>query len=228
MDLMLSGRTALVLGGHGLIGTAVVRRLREEGAVAVPAARTPGLDGLVIDATDDASIAAGLDRFLGEHGRLDILIHSAAPSARTLDPARNSDPAQVLGAIEAKAMSFLRAANAVLPAMVEAGDGRIVGVSGQNAFLTGNITGSVRNAALVIAAKNLADSVAGTGVTVNSVSPGLVSETPASEVQLAKSGETTPAQIADLIAFLASPLAASISGESISVGHRVRGVSGLN
>ena len=227
MDLKLQGRTALVLGGHGFIGAAVVRRLREEGAVVVAASRTE-VDGIAIDATDDESLAVGLARVTEEHGRLDILVVSAAPSARTLDPDRNSDPAQVMAAIDAKAMSFLRAANAVLPAMVEAGDGRIIGISGQNAFLTGNITGSVRNAALIIAAKNLADSVAGTGVTVNSVSPGLVSDTPAMQVQTAKSGETTPAQIADLIAFLASPLAASISGESISVGHRVRGVSGVN
>lgn len=227
MDLKLQGRTALVLGGHGYIGAAVVRRLREEGAVVVAASRTE-VDGIAIDATDDESLAVGLARVTEEHGRLDILVVSAAPSARTLDPDRNADPAQVMAAIDAKAMSFLRAANAVLPAMVEAGDGRIIGISGQNAFLTGNITGSVRNAALIIAAKNLADSVAGTGVTVNSVSPGLVSDTPAMQVQTAKSGETTPAQIADLIAFLASPLAASISGESISVGHRVRGVNGMH
>lgn len=227
MDLKLQGRTALVLGGHGYIGAAVVRRLREEGAVVVAASRTE-VDGIAIDATDDESLAVGLARVTEEHGRLDILVVSAAPSARTLDPDRNSDPAQVMAAIDAKAMSFLRAANAVVPAMVEAGDGRIIGISGQNAFLTGNITGSVRNAALIIAAKNLADSVAGTGVTVNSVSPGLVSDTPATQVQTAKSGETTPAQIADLIAFLASPLAASISGESISVGHRVRGVNGMH
>ena len=227
MDLQLTGATALVLGGHGLIGSAVVRRLREEGVIAVPASRT-STEGFVIDATDDASVAAGLERFIGEHGCLDILIHSAAPSARTLDPARNADPAQVLAAIDAKAMSFLRVANAVLPAMVAAGHGRVVGVSGQNAFITGNITGSVRNAALVIAAKSLADSVAGSGVTVNSVSPGIVSETPSSVVETGRSGETTPDGVADLIAFLCSPLAASISGESISVGHRVRGVSGLN
>ena len=227
MDLQLAGKTALVLGGHGYIGRAIVDRLLEEGVVAVPASRNPP-GGLVIDGTDDASVAAGLEAFAADHGRLDILVVTAAPSARTLDPARNSDPDQVLEAFTAKAMSFLRVANAVLPGMLAAGDGRIIGVSGQNAFLTGNITGSVRNAALVIAAKNLADAAAGSGVTVNSVSPGLVSDSPSSEVATAKSGETTPQQIADLVAFLASPLAASISGESISVGHRVRGVNGMN
>src|SRR5690606_38706473 len=117
--------------------------------------------------------------------------------------------------------------NAVLPAMTAAGYGRIIGVSGQNAFVTGNLTGSVRNAAVIITAKNLADSVAGTGVTVNAVSPGIVSEDPAVEVEPGRGGQSTPGQIADLITFLMSPRAGAISGESMVVGHRVRGYSGL-
>lgn len=76
---------------------------------------------------------------------------------------RGGDPRAGLGAIEAKAMTVLRVANAVVPTLTEAGFGRVVGVSGQNALLTGNLTGSVRNAALIIAAKNLADASAGTG-----------------------------------------------------------------
>ena len=216
----------LVVGGTGLIGRAVVERLRDEGAVAVAASRNVK-DGIVVDATSAESVAAAVDSVMAQHGRLDALVVTAAPSARTLDASRNSDPEQVLSAIDAKAMSFLRLANAVLPIMTRAGYGRIVGISGQNAFLTGNVTGSVRNAALIIAAKNLADGVAGSGVTVNTVSPGLVSHEPVSEVEAGKSGESSPAQIADLVAFLASPLAGAISGESIAVGHRVRGVTSL-
>jgi NAD(P)-dependent dehydrogenase (short-subunit alcohol dehydrogenase family) len=106
--------------------------------------------------------------------------------------------------------------------MRKAGYGRIVGISGQNAFLTGNVTGSIRNAALIIAAKNLADELAGTGVSVNTVSPGIVSDDPASAVEAGKPGESSPEQIADLVAFLISPLSA-ISGESIAIRHRVRG-----
>jgi NAD(P)-dependent dehydrogenase (short-subunit alcohol dehydrogenase family) len=101
----------------------------------------------------------------------------------------------------------------------------IVGVSGQNAVLTGNVTGSIRNAALIIAAKNLADSVAGSGVTVNAVSPGMVAATPSSNVELARGGESSPDQIADLITFLVSPRSGAVSGESIAIGHRVRGVT---
>jgi len=226
MDLQLEGRVVLVVGGHGLIGSAVVETLRAEGAVAVAASRRAP-DGIVMDAGDDASVEAGIREVVLQHGRLDGLVVAAAPSARTLDPSRNSEPGQVLEAFEGKVLTFLRVANAAIPIMREAGYGRIIGVSGQNAFITGNIAGSVRNAALIIAAKNLADSVVGTGVTVNAVSPSIVADPPAREVEIGKSGQSRPDDIARLIAFLVSPVAGAISGESLAVGHRVRGVTHL-
>src|SRR5690606_13809411 len=179
MDLGLSGRVALVVGGTGYIGSAITQRLRAEGATVIAAARSAGAD-LVMDGRDAASTSSAVEQVLTDHGRLDALVVTAAPSARTLDPARNADPEQVLDAVDAKAMTFLRIANAVLPVMREAGYGRIVGISGQNAFVTGNVTGSVRNAALIIAAKNLDDAVSGRGVSVNAVSTGLVTDSPTS------------------------------------------------
>ncbi|WP_026927349.1 SDR family NAD(P)-dependent oxidoreductase [Granulicoccus phenolivorans] len=226
MDLGLNNRVVLVVGGTGLIGAAVIDRLRREGAVPVSASRS-GRDGLVLDVRDDASVTHAIETVLSDQGRLDALVVTAAPAAQTLDPARQADPTQVLEAFDAKAMGFLRAANAALLPMTRAGYGRIVGVSGQNAFLTGNLTGSVRNAALIIAAKNLADAAAGSGVTVNTVSPGFVTADAATEVAPGAPGETTPEAIADLIAFLVSPLAGTISGESIAIGHRIRGVTSL-
>lgn len=226
MDLQLSDNVILVVGGHGLLGSAVVQRLRAEGAIAVPASRNAP-DGIVMDAADDASVESAIARMYTDHGRLDGLVVAAAPSARTLDASRNSDPSQVLEAFNGKVLTFLRTANAAIPGMRAAGHGRIVGVSGQNAFVTGNIAGSVRNAALIIAAKNLADSLAGSGVTVNAVSPSIVADPPSDVVDLGKSGQSRPLDVANLITYLVSPLAGAISGESIAVGHRVRGVTHL-
>lgn len=226
MDLQLENRVVLVVGGHGLIGTAVVDRLRDERAIAIPASRH-ATDGLVLDAADDESVAGALRRVLDRHHRLDGVVIAAAPSGRNLDPESNSNPAQVLAAVDAKALVFLRVAKAALPIMTAAGFGRIVGVSGQNAFTTGNVSGSVRNAALIIAAKSLADSVAGSGVTVNTVSPGIVTNSPGPTVEIGQGGESKPSDSANLITFLLSPLAAALSGESIAIGHRVRGVTVL-
>ena len=213
----------MVVGGTGYIGTAVTDRLRQEGATVLTASRSGG--DLRIDAADPASVEDGLAEVVRKHGRIDVLVVTAAPSAGTLDPSTLSDPDVVLDGVAAKAMTFLRLARAVLPGMREAGHGRVVAVSGQNAYLTGNVVGSVRNAALIVVAKNLADEYAGSGVTVNVVNPGTVVDDPSTEVAPARGGESSPTQIAALVAFLASDAAAAISGESISTGHKVRGIA---
>jgi NAD(P)-dependent dehydrogenase (short-subunit alcohol dehydrogenase family) len=224
MDLQLQDRVVLVVGGAGYIGSAVTERLRAEGATVVVASRSGSGDGIALDAGDDASVSAGIADVLARHGRIDGLVMTAAPSARTLDPARNADPAQVLAATDAKALGFLRVANAVLPGMRERGSGRVVVISGQNAWLTGNVTAAVRNAATNVIAKNLADEVVEDGVTVNVVNPGIVSDQPSASVEPGRGGESSPQQIADLVAFLVSPLSV-VSGESIAIGLRVKGIA---
>lgn len=221
MDLRLQDRVALVVGGAGYIGTAVTDRLRTEGATVVVASRT-ATEGVSLDTADQASVDAAVARVLDEHGRIDVLVVTAAPAAGTLDPDRRSDPDQVASAIDGKALGFLRVANAVLPVQRAAGFGRVVVVSGQNAYLSGNITTSLRNAATNVIAKNLADETAGTGVTVNVVNPGTVTDTPSATVRPCAGGESSPQQIADLVAFLCSPLSV-VSGESVSIAHRVLG-----
>ncbi len=226
MDLGLTGQVALVVGGTGLIGRAVVERLRAEDASVVVASRHPGNGSVMLDASSDHSVRAAIDLVIRDHGQIDVLVVAAAPAAQTLDQAKSSDPAQVLAAIDAKAMTFLRVANAVVPGMRNRGFGRIVAISGQNALLTGNATGTVRNAATILLAETLADELAGTGVTVNAVNPGTVTTTPHSNVQPGRGGDSTPKQVADLVAFLCSPVSA-LSGESVAVGHRVLGITSL-
>ena len=147
MDLQLKARVILVVGGHGLVGSAVVKRLRAEGAIAIPASRSAN-EGIVMDATSDESVNAGVARVLAEHGRIDGLVMTAATVPTITDPKLNSEPSRVLDGIDTKAMTFIRITNAVLPHMTAAGYGRVVGVSGQNAAYTANMTGSLRNAAL--------------------------------------------------------------------------------
>lgn len=222
MDLQLADRVALVVGGKGYIGAAIADRLRAEGATVVVASRSVGADGVAIDTASQESVDAGVRTVLDQHGRIDVLVVTAAPSAGTLDPARKSDPEQVADAIDGKALGFLRVANAVLPGQRDAGFGRVVVISGQNASISGNITASLRNAATNVIAKNLADESAGSGVTVNVVNPGTVTDEPSGSVQRGAGGESSPQQIADLVAFLSSPLSV-VSGESISIAHRMLG-----
>ncbi|NQX13809.1 SDR family NAD(P)-dependent oxidoreductase [Microbacteriaceae bacterium VKM Ac-2855] len=234
MNLGIQGRVALIVGGSGYIGRAAAYALTEEGATVILAGRTPetlteaageiGASTITIDTRDAADVQRAIAEVIDEHGRIDILVNTAAPSARTLDPARDRDPAQILDAIDGKAMGYLRCADAVIPHMQAAGYGRIVNIVGQNANVTGIVTGSIRNNAAIVMSKNLADALAGSGVTVNVVNPGIVTATPSTTVAVAKPGDSTPEQVAAVITFLASEPAGAISGESIAVGHKVRGV----
>lgn len=242
MDLGLHDVVALVVGGTGLIGGAVACALYDEGATVVLGARSPDrlgevaasigseggreVDTVVLDTADQDSVDAAVAEVVERHGGIGVLVNTAAPPAQTIDPDHDTDPAQILGAVDGKAMGYLRVTTAVLPLMTEAGYGRIVQVSGQNVYLTASVTATTRNAAVTIATKTLADRAVGTGVTLNVVNPGAVTDTPSDAVKPAMAGDSTPAQVADLVVFLCSGSAGAISGESVAVGHRVRGVLG--
>lgn len=237
MDLGFSGDVVLVVGGSGLIGQATARALVDDGATVILAARTRerveevaaelGTRSAVMDTQDAQQVADVVDAVYAEHGRLDAVVVTAAPSARTLDSSRDREPEQVLEAIDHKALGFLRVAEAVAPRMAEAGYGRIVGLSGQNARLTASLTGAARNQVLITIAKVLADAYAGTGVTVNVVNPGPVRDGRSTATpEPAKPGESSPDEVAAVVAFLASRVSSGVSGESIAVGHKVRGVAG--
>lgn len=236
MDLGLTDRVVLVVGGAGYLGREIARAFVAEGARVILGGRTAatldavaaelgrGTTTVVLDTRDAASAQAAVDTVLASHGRLDVLVNTAAPAAGTLDPARDRDAAQVLDAIDGKAMGYLRVTEAAVPVMRAAGFGRIIQVSGQNAWLSTSVTAAARNAVVNTSAKVIADDLAGSGVTVNVVNPGNVKDAPSSDVAVGRGGESSPAQIAALVTFLASDAAAAISGESIAVGHRVRGV----
>lgn len=219
MDLGLQNRVALVVGGTGRIGSATARQLVAEGATVVLAARDAGklsalatelgVDSVVLDAADDTSVANAIDEVLARHGRIDVAVLTAAPPAATLDSARDLEAAHLLDAISGKSIGFLRVATALLPHMTAAGYGRIVGVSGQIARMT----------------TTLADSAAGTGVTVNVVNPGpVLDDTAHPAPERGRPGESSYADVAALIVFLTSQAAGSISGEEIAAGHKLLGV----
>ena len=220
MDLQLQDQVILVLGGNGTIGADVVNVLKSEGAIPLVASRSSELS---IDASDEASVREGIEKVVTEYGRLDGLVVSSAPAAQTLDPAKADDPEQVLTAIDGKAMTFLRTANIALDVMKKQGYGRIIALSGKNSYVTDSTTASARNATLNVIVKNLADQNAGSGITVNAISPGFVIEDPSAGIDRAD-GQTSLREVADTIVFLLSPKMASISGEIISVGHKAKGV----
>jgi NAD(P)-dependent dehydrogenase (short-subunit alcohol dehydrogenase family) len=242
MDLGLKGKRALVVGGSGFIGQAVAARLLDEGAGVVLAARDGdrlaraveamaprGAAAAVrLDTREEVTVATGVERAAEILGGLDILVNTGAPSARAVMAGDPNDPAAVMDAFEGKAIGYLRCCLAVLPRLRDQGWGRIVNISGANAFLTVSMIGSVRNVAVATVTKNLADQLYGTGVTVNVVHPGIVdaqTPVPGSDAYApARQGRTSCDEVAALTTYLCSEQASTISGVAITIGHESPGI----
>lgn len=247
MDLALANRRALVVGGSGLLGRAIADRLVEERCTVVLAGRTldrlrVAADDLVarhagarvdvaeVDTTDHDGLAEAVARVAGMVGGIEILVNSGAPAAAAVI-AENSPAVELSttrSAFETKALGYLAAARAVIPHMTAQGVGAIVNICGQQTHFTGAIPATVRNAAVTAISKSLADELAGSSITVNAIHPGYVADVaPTEPAQPGRPGTTTPAAVAALTAFLASPLAATISGTAIDLGHSTMGFTNL-
>jgi NAD(P)-dependent dehydrogenase (short-subunit alcohol dehydrogenase family) len=221
MNLELEGRRAIVTGGSRGIGLAVARALSAEGARVAQVARTPVepvAGGIFVpaDTGDDASVAAMVTRVVDEWGGADILVNAAAT------PNTGGFGEETLEAhINVKVRGYLRCARAVAPLMASSGWGRIVNVGGLAARHSGSVVGSVRNVAVAAMTKNLADELGPSGINVTVVHPGLTltEREPPPNVPFPSLGRhVTAAEVANVIAFLCSPLSVAINGDAIAVG----------
>lgn len=184
----LGGRTALVTGSSAGIGAAIAEQLAAEGCrvlvhgrhltTAQPQAdRIRAAGGEAVAVAGDLGSEVSTDRFLADvdaHGPVDILIANVGPFAEhTFDEASDDDYRQ---AFETNVVSVLRCTRALVPAMRERGWGRIVTISTRGATrpLTNMIAYSTAKAAVTNLTGNLAQQLAGTGITANTISPGLI------------------------------------------------------
>lgn len=189
MDLDLTGKRALVVGGTKGIGRAAAVALAREGAIVTVAARHDVADiaatlaaetggtlyGVTVDSRDEASVQAGVAEAVAAMGGLDILINTAAApwnAAKNTLASQTSDEA-MREEFEEKVLGYLRSARAAAPHMVANGWGRIVNVSGLGARRSGSVAQTVRNISVAAITKNLADELGPHGVNVTVVHPGL-------------------------------------------------------
>ena len=126
-----------------------------------------------------------------------------------------------------KVLGYIRCAREVAPYMIEKGWGRIISLSGMAARQSGTTIGSMRNVSVVAMTKNLADELGEYGINVTVVHPGgtrTERTTPDAEERLA--GNTIhravdAADVANVVAFLASPKSVAITGDVIAAGGGV-------
>ena len=201
--------------------------------------------GIRADTGDDDSVRAMVATAVAELGGVDILVNTAA-KAWTADMNRTGIETSddlVRSHFEIKVLGYLRTARAAAPHMIEQGWGRIINVSGLGARNAGSVTQTIRNVGVSALTKNLADELGPHGINVTVVHPG-ATRTPAMTERLveraAAEGATVEAlearmtsnsihrlidasEVADVVAFLASPRSIAITGDAIAVGGGVPG-----
>jgi NAD(P)-dependent dehydrogenase (short-subunit alcohol dehydrogenase family) len=198
------------------------------------------------DTMDDAAVRAMIEACVSGLGGVDILVNAAAQPARP-DAARalaELADDDLRAEIETKVLGYLRTARAAAPYMIEQGWGRIINISGLAARQATSVVGSIRNVAVAAMTKNLADELGPAGINVTVVHPGLTvtERTPAmitahaaargiseAEAERAMAAGVsirrlvTAAEIANVVAFLASPRSVAINGDAIAAGGGTRG-----
>ena len=213
----------------------------EETADEISAATGRDVHAITVDTGEDASVRSMVATALERLGGVDILVNSAAKPMGQAAPPKLADVTGKLfwDDMNVKVLGYLRCAQAVAPGMIERGWGRIVNVSGLGARSTGSVVGSMRNVAVAAMTKNLADELGPHGINVTVVHPGLTrTEATAGVVARLAAGQgvseeeaertlggrntirrlVDASEVADVVAFLASPRSAAITGDVIACG----------
>jgi NAD(P)-dependent dehydrogenase (short-subunit alcohol dehydrogenase family) len=236
----------LALEGADVVISA--RNAEELAATAAELAAETGRQvlGLTADTNKDEDVKALVAATVAALGGLDILVNSAAKPGGQAPPPKLAEVTDALfwDDVNVKVMGYLRTAREAAPHMIATGWGRIINISGLAARQTGSIIGSVRNVAVAALTKNLADELGPKGVNVTVVHPGLTrtektgplvaaraAQAGVSEAEIEKrlSANVTlgrvidAAEVADVVAFLASPRSVAINGDAIAAGGGTRG-----
>lgn len=235
----LEGRRALVTGGGRGIGAGIATRLADEGAEVIIASRTLdvaeevaaeiGARAIQVDVADVEAAQA----MISDAGPLDVLVNNAGFD----DPGffGDSTPERWRRLLDTNLMGMFACTHAALPAMQEAGYGRIVNIGSEAGRIgsKGNAVYAATKAGIIGFTKSIARENARYGITANTLAVGPI-DTPLTEkvraigelgekmVAAMKAGTLvgrlgTLEEVAAAAAFLASEEASFVTGETLGV-----------
>ncbi len=236
----LSGRTALVTGASGGIGSAIAKSLSEAGAkVALSGTREgvleevrSGLPGEGVVVTANLSDAESVDSLVGRAeealgGGLDILIANAGITRDKL--LMQMKPEDFDDVMNVNLGSYYRLTKSVVRGMMKRRHGRIIGIT-SIVGVTGNpgqANYCASKAGMIGFTKSLAQEVASRGITANCIAPGFI-ESPMTDVlpdaqkeallgQIPSGKLGQGSDIASAAVYLASSEAAYVTGQTLHV-----------
>ena len=234
-----SGRRALVTGGGRGIGAGIVRRLAAEGAHVVVASRTLAPAQALVDEVggeavemDVSDLEAAME-VVRSAGPLDVLVNNAGFDDP--DYFGRTTPERWRRVVDTNLLGLFACTHAALPAMQEAGYGRIVCIGSEAGRIgsSGNAVYAATKGAMIAFVKSIARENARYGITANTLAVGPI-ETPLLDkvrehpklgqkmVDAMKAGTLlgrlgTIDEVAAAVAFIASEEASFITGENIGV-----------
>ncbi len=183
----LYGRVALITGGGRGIGQAIARAYAAEGAKLTLAARTGAelqetsaaiqdrfgseVITVITDVTDRAQLENAVAQTLDRYGVIDVMVNNAGNTGQ-IGPLWTLDPDRWANTIAVHVLGTYYGCRAVIPPMLERGYGRIVNMSGVGG--PNDTSYDAAKTAIINMTENLSVELAGSGITVNAISPGSI------------------------------------------------------